>query len=208
MKRILIFCLVILLLPFLSVAQTEGEKLFSTICIACHTIGGGRLVGPDLKDVDKKQSDKWIKAFIKSSQDVIKSGDKTATALFAEYGSIVMPDQPTFTDAQISSIITYIKSKGTPKEDVAADKDSKSKKDTAMVATATAATPSAPASASSSAPSSNVQAAAASTEDGPSLFSNQTFWIVAGLFVVMLFVIYALSKTVISLSSIANNAKN
>ena len=28
-------------------AQPDGAKIFKQNCTACHTIGGGRLVGPD-----------------------------------------------------------------------------------------------------------------------------------------------------------------
>jgi len=28
-------------------AQEPGEQVFNTTCFACHTIGGGRLIGPD-----------------------------------------------------------------------------------------------------------------------------------------------------------------
>ncbi len=32
-------------------AGGPGETLFQAKCVACHTIGKGKLVGPDLKDV-------------------------------------------------------------------------------------------------------------------------------------------------------------
>ena len=214
--RVLIISILIFVFPFLSMAQTEGEKLFSTICVACHTIGSGRLVGPDLKDVDKKVSDKWMKAFIKSSQTVVKSGDKTANALFLEYSSIVMPDQPTFTDAQISSIIAYIKSKGTPKETVATT-ESKSKTDTVPSTSAPSTTPpaspggnttaSAPA-AASNAPATTTETNKTSDNDAFELFSSSSFWIIAGTFIILLFVIFALSKTVIALMHITHKVND
>ena len=37
-------------------AQEPGEQLFQTNCSACHTVGGGRLVGPDLAGVPEKRS--------------------------------------------------------------------------------------------------------------------------------------------------------
>ena len=47
-------------------AQNEGEQIFTTICIACHTIGGVKFVGPDLKDVQKRHSEEWLVKFIRS----------------------------------------------------------------------------------------------------------------------------------------------
>jgi mono/diheme cytochrome c family protein len=184
-------------------AQIEGEQLFSTICVACHTIGNGRLVGPDLKDVDKKVSGKWMKAFIRSSQTVIKGGDKTANDLFTEYGSIVMPDQLTFTDEQIGSIIAYIKSKGTP--DIAAKKDTastKSKIDTSTKAMANATVPTVPTSNATVATAKTVAIDTPAGIDPPSLFSNSMFWIIGGFLVLLMFVIYTLSKTVLALMRI------
>lgn len=91
-------------------AQDEGEQLFNTICIACHTIGEGKLLGPDLKNMHKRHSEEWMIKFIRSSQNMIKEGDEKAVKLFNEYNMIVMPDNA-FTDEQIKSIIAFIKSK-------------------------------------------------------------------------------------------------
>lgn len=88
--------------------QHEGAQYFNQICTACHTIGKGRLVGPDLANVQEKRSDEWLHKFIKSSQTLINSGDPEAVAIFEEYNKMVMPDAP-FTDGQITAIIGYIK---------------------------------------------------------------------------------------------------
>jgi len=87
----------------------EGEQLFKTTCAACHTIGKGRLVGPDLSGINQKRSKEWLVPFIKSSTTVIKSGDTDAVAIFKEYNSIMMPDVA-YSEAQIVSILNYISS--------------------------------------------------------------------------------------------------
>ena len=71
-------------------AQQAGEQAFQ-ICAACHTIGGGRLIGPDLAGIHDKRSQEWLQAFIKSSQSMIKSGDAEAVAIFEEYNGMLMP---------------------------------------------------------------------------------------------------------------------
>lgn len=91
-----------------SYAQYQGETIFKKTCIACHTIGSGRLVGPDLKNVFDKRSEEWIISFVKSSQSMIKSGDPDAVAIFNEYNQLVMLDQ-NLTDAQIKDVMNYIK---------------------------------------------------------------------------------------------------
>ena len=52
----------------------EGEKLFNANCTSCHAIND-KVVGPALKDVDKRQSEAWLIKWIQNSQAVIKSGD-------------------------------------------------------------------------------------------------------------------------------------
>lgn len=88
-----------------------GEGTFRQTCGACHTVGRGRLVGPDLVNIHQRRSEDWILKFVKSSQSVIKSGDKYADSLFQSFNQMIMPDQPTLNDDQIKNIISYIKDK-------------------------------------------------------------------------------------------------
>jgi mono/diheme cytochrome c family protein len=87
-------------------AQNGGE-IFKSNCSSCHTVGKGKLVGPDLSGVYNTKSMDWLKSFIRSSQGMVKSGDKDAVALFNEF-KIPMPDN-NLTDQQITSIIDFIK---------------------------------------------------------------------------------------------------
>lgn len=92
-------------------AQSAGETTFKNVCSACHTVGMGKLVGPDLANVDQRRPETWLIKFIKSSQSVIKSGDKYADSIFKAFNQIMMPDQPSLTDAQIKEVLEYIKTK-------------------------------------------------------------------------------------------------
>lgn len=85
----------------------EGQDIFTRTCAACHTIGKGRLVGPDLMNISEKRSQDWLLAFIRSSRSMIKSGDADAVAVAAEYNGILMPDNA-FSDAQILSVLEFI----------------------------------------------------------------------------------------------------
>ncbi len=78
-----------------------------SVCSACHTIGKGRLVGPDLKGVTDKYSEEWLINFIRASQKMVKAGDKDAVKIFDEY-KIPMPDN-NLTDDQIKGLLAYIK---------------------------------------------------------------------------------------------------
>lgn len=104
-----IFLLIIMLVffnTFLLLSQ-NGEANFNKICVACHTIGKGKLIGPDLKDISKKKDAEWLLNFIKSSEKVIKNKDAYAVALFEEYNKIPMPDV-NLSDAEIQQLIVYI----------------------------------------------------------------------------------------------------
>ncbi|MBK6285386.1 MAG: c-type cytochrome [Draconibacterium sp.] len=87
--------------------QNNGENLFK-VCAACHTIGKGRLVGPDLSRVYEKREQDWLIKYIRSSQKMVKEGNPDAVALFKEFNQIPMPDN-NLSDNEIISIIDFIK---------------------------------------------------------------------------------------------------
>lgn len=109
MKRI-IFLLSILNIihPNQIIAQSNAAAdLYKLKCSICHTIGKGKLVGPDLNNVHQRQTHEWLVNFIRSSQKVVNSGDAYAVALFEEYNKLLMPD-PMISDNEIVSILNYI----------------------------------------------------------------------------------------------------
>jgi len=109
MKKILFLTAFTFLAGFVFAYDTEeGKTIFSTRCTACHAIGKN-VVGPALMNVDQRRDEKWIIAFVHSSQSVIKSGDTAAVSLFKKFNSVPMPDHPDLTDEQVRSVISYIK---------------------------------------------------------------------------------------------------
>ncbi|GMQ90858.1 MAG: hypothetical protein BMS9Abin11_0163 [Gammaproteobacteria bacterium] len=109
-KKIFPTTIIIILACFSVFAQSAsaGEKLFKEKCAGCHTIGGGKLLGPDLKGVHDRRSQAWLEKFVKSSQSLIKSGDAEANAVFKKFNKIAMPDFA-IPKAQIIKILGYIK---------------------------------------------------------------------------------------------------
>ncbi len=85
----------------------EGGKLFQQLCQACHTIGKGKLVGPDLQGVTQRRDPAWLKAFITAPDKLLASGDPVATQLLAENGNVPMPNLG-LSEAQVGSIIAYL----------------------------------------------------------------------------------------------------
>ena len=84
----------------------DGAQLFQ-VCGACHTIGKGKLIGPDLYQVTQRRDREWLIKFIRNSQEVIQSGDEYAVKLFVDHNKIPMPPS-TYTDEQINTVLDYI----------------------------------------------------------------------------------------------------
>ncbi|EMR02390.1 Cytochrome c, mono- and diheme variant [Cesiribacter andamanensis AMV16] len=87
--------------------ELSGKKLFSGSCQACHSIGGGDIVGPDLAGISDRREADWIKGFITNSQKMITAGDEQAVAVFSKYNKIAMPSH-NFSEEELSSLISYI----------------------------------------------------------------------------------------------------
>ena len=96
-----------------SFADDDGASMFRANCGACHTVGKGKLVGPDLKGVETRHTEAWLMKWVKSSQAMVQAGDKDAVKLFADNSSIPMPDQALSED-QVKTILGFIKTGGEP----------------------------------------------------------------------------------------------
>ena len=92
---------------FQSFSQPDGAQIFKTNCTACHNIGGGRLVGPDLQGITKKRTKEWLKKWINSSSELIASGDADAIAIFEEYNKVAMTNFY-FSDEDSEALIAYL----------------------------------------------------------------------------------------------------
>jgi len=86
--------------------DSQGEEIFQRVCVACHTVGGGVLVGPDLKGVGDRLSEDWIIRFVQHSQQMVAAGDSEAVAIFEKFQKIPMPDWP-LSDDEIRAVIAF-----------------------------------------------------------------------------------------------------
>ncbi len=81
----------------------DPADYFRNRCISCHTIGGGAITGPDLKNVEQTaqaygKDRQWLIRFIQDPKGMIDSGDRYAQQLQREApGNAVMPSQPDMT---------------------------------------------------------------------------------------------------------------
>jgi mono/diheme cytochrome c family protein len=85
----------------------SGEEAFrSRGCIACHTVGGARLVGPDLLGVTDRRTPGWIRAMIMNPDSMIKN-DPDAKKLFEEYFTPMSNQQ--VTSEQAAAIFEFLR---------------------------------------------------------------------------------------------------
>ncbi|MCP4910122.1 MAG: cytochrome c [Bacteroidetes bacterium] len=99
------------ILVIYTASANEGKTLFTNYCSACHTVGKGRLVGPDLIGISENRPEEWLISFIQSSQSIINSGDDLAKQVFDDYNGLLMPDQPLSND-QVIKVLDFINNSG------------------------------------------------------------------------------------------------
>lgn len=83
-----------------------GAALFARHCAACHTLGGGAAMGPDLQGVTLRRSNAWLLAWIDDPAAVVRS-DSTAARLVNQWGGWVMPGIE-LTGPQILDIVDFL----------------------------------------------------------------------------------------------------
>ena len=93
--------------PMVLQAQ-EAVEFFRGNCTSCHTIGGGRLTGPDLKNVSQKKDRAWLVQFLQSPQAMIDKGDGYALKLKQEARDVVMPTVNGMSPALAELLLTMI----------------------------------------------------------------------------------------------------
>ena len=82
-----------------------GKLDFESKCLACHSIGEGRKLGPDLAGVTKRRSAAWLARWLKEPEKMLQS-DADAKALLKEYNNVPMPNQ-SLGDAEIRQYLKY-----------------------------------------------------------------------------------------------------
>ncbi len=104
----------------LSLTQSaeEGEQIFQQKCAGCHTIGGGRLVGPDLQGVTTQRDRAWLEQFIQNPNAMFSAGDPDATALLDKY-QVPMPALGLSAD-EVSAVIAYLETTAIAPEETTA----------------------------------------------------------------------------------------
>jgi protein SCO1/2 len=89
-------------------AADKGAYLFRTRCAACHTIGQGDGLGPDLLGVTTIRKPDWLAGMIAAPNQMLSKRDPVATALFARYKELRMPNLR-LGEVDVNAQIGYLK---------------------------------------------------------------------------------------------------
>ena len=83
----------------------KGKLAFESKCLACHSVGQGKKLGPDIAGVTKRRSDQWLARWMKAPEEMLKT-DADAMAMLKEFNNVPMPNQ-NLSDAEIKEYIKY-----------------------------------------------------------------------------------------------------
>ena len=86
----------------------KGAYLFATRCAACHTIGSGDKIGPDLLGVTSVRDLNWLRRTIIEPDKLLAEKDPIATALFKQYNEVQMP-RLNLAEADVNVLIDFMK---------------------------------------------------------------------------------------------------
>jgi protein SCO1/2 len=75
-----------------ALSLSKGQYLFKSRCSACHTIGRGDAIGPDLAGVTGVRDRAWLARFIQFPDRVLAEGDPIAVELHAKFKQVNMPN--------------------------------------------------------------------------------------------------------------------
>jgi protein SCO1/2 len=88
-------------------AVKKGRNLFTARgCFGCHTVGKGKLAGPDLAGVTERRDAEWLKKWLKAPDEMIGS-DPTAQELVKEYKNVKMPNLK-LKDEEVEALMHYM----------------------------------------------------------------------------------------------------
>jgi len=85
-----------------------GKQLFQEkTCVACHSIGKGALVGPDLQGVTARRPREWLEQWMAAPDAILAKKDPVAIALLHEFHDVPMPNLG-LSKSDINAILAYL----------------------------------------------------------------------------------------------------
>lgn len=107
-QRVVVAAVAIVLVTTGAYAADEAASYFRQNCMSCHTIGGGRLVGPDLKDVTQRKERPWLERFVVNPKSFLDGGDPYAAKLKEDARGAVMPNISGIDETKAASLLDMI----------------------------------------------------------------------------------------------------
>lgn len=90
----------------------QGEYLFGSRCSACHTIGQGEKIGPDLAGVTARRERGWLARYVQQPDRMLAEKDPIATELYEKYKNARMPNV-SLGAADVQAVLSYLESRDT-----------------------------------------------------------------------------------------------
>lgn len=82
-----------------------GKLAFESKCLACHSIGQGDKLGPDLAGVTTRRGDAWLARWLREPDKMLES-DADAKAMLKAFNNLPMPNQ-NLGEAEIRQYLKY-----------------------------------------------------------------------------------------------------
>jgi protein SCO1/2 len=91
----------------------RGEYTFKNHCAACHSIGKGAQIGPDLLGVTNTRQRRWLERFILEPDKMLAEGDPIAKELFAKNKNVRMPNLA-LSREDVAVLVEYLEKQAAP----------------------------------------------------------------------------------------------
>jgi nitrite reductase (NO-forming) len=83
----------------------QGKLAFESKCLACHSVGQGKKLGPDVAGVTRRRTDQWLTRWLKAPEKMLET-DAAAKAMLKEYNNVPLPNQ-NLSEAEIAQYLKY-----------------------------------------------------------------------------------------------------
>jgi nitrite reductase (NO-forming) len=70
----------------------QGKTAFESKCLACHSVGQGNKLGPDMVGVTQRRKDEWLTQWLTAPEKMLATNDE-AKAMLKQFNNIPMPNQ-------------------------------------------------------------------------------------------------------------------
>lgn len=87
----------------------RGNDLFRSRCTACHTIGGGDSLGPDLLGVVERRDHDWLTRWLRFPDRMLQENDPLAIELYQKFKGLPMPNLK-LDDVDVKALMEFLHS--------------------------------------------------------------------------------------------------